>query len=310
LYDHLRRHFADQPGIEVIVQRRVTDRRRGADRRQGVIPVAADRRLIRNADGRRIGEQRASAFAAAVPALPRRARAHVQHLSFVETVRLTSEQREDDDTGRLVTRIQSGDRDAFELLYLRYFDRVYAHVQMLLRDPHETEDTTQQVFLNLLSGIARYERRGAPFRAWLFTIVRNLCVDRLRSMSKLDVVDPHEHMRSLEADSSSMGEFNAVLGQITDRDLLLFIERLPLVQRQVLMLRYMLDLGYGEIGAILERSPNEVRKIQQRAVSFLRARLSSVGARSRAPLSRRPASWRRRPTLLVVIRARRYALLP
>jgi hypothetical protein len=77
-------------------------------------------------------------------------------------------------------------------------------------------------------------------------------------------------------------------------------------QRQVLVLRYMLDLPYSEIAAILDRTPAEVRKLQHRAISFLRARLTAV---RRAPRRGERSAWRRLPTQVRILRRRRYALL-
>jgi RNA polymerase sigma factor (sigma-70 family) len=55
------------------------------------------------------------------------------------------------------------------------------------------------------------------------------------------------------------------------------VERLPLVQRQVLTLRYMMDMSNREVGEVLGRSPSEVRVLHFRAVGFLRERMEAVG---------------------------------
>jgi DNA-directed RNA polymerase specialized sigma24 family protein len=123
----------------------------------------------------------------------------------------------------------------------------------------------------------------------------------------VEAVDPVDLERRLDANGGADSDVDELpmLDWISDRELILFIERLPLVQRQVLMLRYMHDLSYSQIAEILGRSPDNVRKQQQRAIIFLRRRLLAVG---RAPHAGRQAKWQRRPTYLRVLRSRRYVL--
>src|SRR3954454_7950054 len=51
---------------------------------------------------------------------------------------------------RAVARAKSGDPDAIRFLYVRYADNVYGYVRSIVRDEHEAEDVTQQVFAKLL----------------------------------------------------------------------------------------------------------------------------------------------------------------
>src|SRR5690349_1679891 len=110
---------------------------------------------------------------------------------FTKRPETDEEHREDIDTARLVTRAQAGDSDAFAALYKRYFDRVYGYLRLVLRNHHEAEDATQGVFLKVLEGLGRYERRRQPFRAWLFVVVRNHAVSLLRKEDEL-ALEPEE----------------------------------------------------------------------------------------------------------------------
>jgi RNA polymerase sigma-70 factor (ECF subfamily) len=309
LHDPLRRHFRDDSAIEVIVEQRGRERRRNADRRvsEGKTPPAADRRKIRSATGRRMGERRAPVAAAAqAPELPRRFRRHADELTFLTRVEPTGEQSEDVDTARLVARFQAGDRDAFSILYARYYDRVYGYLRVALTNQHDAEDAAQQVFMSVLEKLGDYEMRGRPFRHWLFTSVRNAAISQLRKSGRVDLEDPQETGTRLEkASVSEVPPF--VFGWIADRDLLVLVERLPLAQRQVLLLRFMLDLPAAEVGEILGRTPVEVRKLQHRAMVFLRERLAALGRTPRGERIRSP--WRRRKAQVGVLRERRYALL-
>ena len=97
----------------------------------------------------------------------------------------------------------------------------------------------------------------------------------------------------------------SALQWMTDRELVMFIERLPLVQRQILKLRFTGDMTHAEIASILGRSSADVRMHLSRALRFLRTRLSALG---HAPEPRRRSRMRRAGREATVLRARRWAL--
>jgi RNA polymerase sigma-70 factor (ECF subfamily) len=315
LHELLRRHFSDRPEIDVVVESRGRERRSGSDRRAGATEgasPAADRRRIRSSDGRRVADRRAPLAPIApgdAPELPRRARRHGDRLVFVERVAPSAEAAEDAEMARRVTRIQAGDRELFSELYLTYFDRIYGYMRVLLKDQHEAEDATQQTFAKAFERIGSYERRRQPFRAWLFVVARNTALDILKRSGRLDVLEPEEIGRHNERQNGEQRDpaDTDALRWIADRDLSIFIERLPLAQRQVLLLRFMLDMTDGQIAAVLDRNPADVRMLQSRALRFLRKRLEALG---RAPKRTQRARIRRSPRHATVLRSRRWALLP
>ncbi|MDX6651440.1 MAG: polymerase sigma-70 factor, subfamily [Solirubrobacterales bacterium] len=225
---------------------------------------------------------------------------------FVERIEPAREAAEDIDTARLVTRVQAGDADAFAPIYSRYFDRVYGYLRVVIKDRHEAEDTAQQVFLEALAALPRYELRGKPFRAWLFTIVRNQGVRYLRTQNRVEPWD-EESINNRRERSGGNGDSSLdALSWIGDSDLLLFIERLPLAQRQVLLLRFMGGLSAGEIAEVLQCSAEAVRMQQSRALSFLRRRLTAVG---RTPRHSGRESSRVIFRQARVVRLRRFSLM-
>ena len=79
-----------------------------------------------------------------------------------------------------VKMAQEGDREALGFLYVRYADDIYGYVKSIVRDPHEAEDITQQVFAKLIRVIDKYREQDVPFLAWILRVARNLTVDHLR----------------------------------------------------------------------------------------------------------------------------------
>ena len=305
LHEELRTHFRNDPNIDVVVERRRRERRSAEQRRAAAADALNERRQIHNAEGRRVGDRRAAVASIEAPTLPTNVHPYAEQLTFLERLEPSEQHHEDLDTARLVTRHQAGDKEVFAELYMRYFDRVYSYLRLALDDDHAAEDTTQQVFLKVMEALPRYERRTQPFRAWLFTIVRNHAIRYLEKRGRMDVVDPVELTdRREDPTEPEPVEVLGTLGWITDREILMLIERLPVAQRQVLMLRYMMDLTTTDIAAVLGRSTEDVRALQSRALRFLQQRLTALG---RTPPSRQPTiGMTRRRTGAPVLRARRY----
>jgi RNA polymerase sigma-70 factor (ECF subfamily) len=227
-----------------------------------------------------------------------------EHVFFSSRLGPDDEQAEDLDTARLIVRIQAGEAGEFARLYSRYFDRVYSYLRALFNDPHEAEDAAQDVFIKVLNALPGYKHRREPFRAWLFAIVRNHAISELRKRARLELVEPAEIANQVAEQSS--GEELRTLSWLSDSDLMLFVERLPLVQRQALVLRYMFDLPASDIAAILGLSPTNVRAIQSRAIAFLRKRLVAIGRAPSGPGTRIEVLARTRQAY--VLRKRRYSL--
>jgi DNA-binding CsgD family transcriptional regulator len=100
------------------------------------------------------------------------------------------------------------------------------------------------------------------------------------------------------------------LDWLDDKRLLALIEQLPLAQRQVIVLRYMLELRAVEIATVLDRSPEAIRQLHQRAMRFLRQRLGEASPPRDQDLHvrrPRPKTMTRLQRPSPVLRARKYA---
>ena len=308
LHEPLREHFAADPTVEVVVERRAVDRRAVGDRRaheasDGVL----DQRRIHAAAGQRVSDRRIPVLDVTAPQLPRTARRHAARLVFVERLEPTELQAEDVETARLVTRFQAGESEVFSTIYLRYFDRVFSYLRTVLHDSHGAEDLAQDIFMRVLVNLPAYERRAQPFRGWLFTVVRNQAIDEMKRRRWLQAEEPTTLDRRREAGEPESEELTLnVVDWLSDRELLLFVERLPVTQREVLLMRFMLGLTHAEIAQALGLTSVNVRKLQHRGLLFLRERLTAIG---RAPERREPRRGSvHRPIQARVLRRRRFAL--
>src|SRR5690242_1553288 len=88
-----------------------------------------------------------------------------------------SSERADRSDDELVQATRTGAPWAAELLTHRYRERIHAYARGMLRHAEDAEDVTQETFVRAFSGLDAYRMRNR-FRAWLFRIAANLCLDR------------------------------------------------------------------------------------------------------------------------------------
>jgi RNA polymerase sigma-70 factor (ECF subfamily) len=79
----------------------------------------------------------------------------------------------------LIRRVGEGDEAAFEVLYERYFPRVYRFVDRRMRNRADTEETVQEVFINVFSSLGSY-RGEAPLAAWVLGVTRRTIASRFK----------------------------------------------------------------------------------------------------------------------------------
>jgi RNA polymerase sigma-70 factor (ECF subfamily) len=162
---------------------------------------------------------------------------------------------------RLLVEAATRDPARFAELYEIHFDRVYAYVARRVRDRHLAEDVTSAVFEQALSSISRFEWRGVPFGAWLFTIARNAIADRARRAARESGAPAPEP----EADPEPSLERVQELALLYRR-----VRELPADQRRVIEMRFAEEKSIREVAAALGKSEGAVKQLQLRAIQRLR----------------------------------------
>src|SRR4051812_679008 len=165
----------------------------------------------------------------------------------------------------LVQRAIERDTVAFAELYDKHVVRTYRHVYYLVNDAREAEDLAAQTFLKAWEAIDRYKERGAPIVAWLLRISHNLTVSYLRSKRDHGLLDEtfvdqklHRNPEdSLEQSTDEASVRRAILDLREE-------------QRQVIILRFVEEMDYRQVAAMIGKSVPAVRVIQHRALGNLR----------------------------------------
>jgi RNA polymerase sigma-70 factor (ECF subfamily) len=169
----------------------------------------------------------------------------------------------------------------FERQMLPHLDAAYNLARWLMRNGEDAEDAVQDAFLRAHQAFATYQ--GGSEKAWLMTIVRNVCLTQLKRRTQLgNVVMLDEAMGKIEQTSADI--VPASLNSRPDAELLGKIERarmqaalkaLPQNLREVVVLREFEELSYQEISEVVSVPVGTVMSRLSRARERLKALLTA-----------------------------------
>ena len=174
----------------------------------------------------------------------------------------------------LVERARRGDQAAYEALVRAHQDIAFRTACLLAGSPADAEEAAQEAFVKAWRALARF-RAGAPFRPWLLTIVANEARNRRRAAGRRSAL-------ALRAAAEPVApvplpEASALAGA-ERRELAQALSRLGADHREVIVLRYLLDLSEAECAAALGCRPGTVKSRLSRALSHLRLELEGSHA--------------------------------
>ena len=156
---------------------------------------------------------------------------------------------------------QAGDRSAYGQLVRRYQDRMYRFILRMVHSHDEALELTQEAFIKAWEALPEW-RPDAEFRTWLFRIASNAATDCLRRRKVVEFV-------ALEEDYDVPGEDPGPEAQLQTKQSLAALEsalaRLPPEQREIVLLREIEDMAYGEISAALGINEGTVKSRLARA---------------------------------------------
>lgn len=184
----------------------------------------------------------------------------------------------------LVDRMRQGDDKAFEEVVNLYWDRIYARVLQLLKNPQDAEEVTQDAFMRAHRGLESF-RGDSSFSTWLFQIATNLAHNRYWYWwrRKRDVSVSLDQSIGEEGDATLVdvlpSEDEDPGNETLTNELSRRVEEcLPLLSRkhqEILGLRIKKNLSYEEIAQKLGISVGTVKSRIARARESLREKLGS-----------------------------------
>ena len=174
--------------------------------------------------------------------------------------------------GYIIGKCLNGESAAFGLLVDKYKSSVYALAYTKLRNFHDAEDITQEVFIKAYQKLSTLKRRD-NFLAWLFSITVNSCKNFLTSRARRPDGDYIEDQDVTLWNAPSIDAYQSESAAESIREA---IDQLPEIYRQTLTLYYLGGLSSKEIARFLGTSVNTVNQRLMRARTKLKEELIAM----------------------------------
>ncbi len=163
----------------------------------------------------------------------------------------------------LVKRVQKGDKGAFDVLVLKYEQKIVNLVMRYVRDPEQALDISQEAFIKAYRALPRF-RGDSAFYTWLYRIAVNTAKNYLAAQRRrptdieLDLQDPEQyglHAKLKETDTPEGVTLSKELQETLERA----IEALPDDLRTAIILRELDGMSYEEIAQTMDCPVGTVR---------------------------------------------------
>ncbi|MEJ6399473.1 RNA polymerase sigma factor [Yoonia sp. 208BN28-4] len=164
---------------------------------------------------------------------------------------------EDDEA--LLLAYAAGDRSAAAALVGRHLPRVVGQATRMLHDQAEAEDIAQEAMMRLWKVAPDWRTGEAQISTWLYRVVANLCVDRLRKRRDRTGLDQIAEPADTTASVTTQMQDQARLTALTDA-----LATLPDRQAEAVALRHLEGLGNPEIAQIMDISVRSVESLTAR----------------------------------------------
>jgi RNA polymerase sigma-70 factor (ECF subfamily) len=163
----------------------------------------------------------------------------------------------------LLARLRAGEAAAFERLFDLCASAVYAYLRIVLDDPADADDATEDVFAEALESLSEPDYRSLPVRVWLLRIAHEYA-------SELNAIAPaageHEPKQLAVTATLLLTEKS---GWVGDDALVSVVSGLPAGPREALVLRQIIGFSTSEAAKVLGRTPDQVAMLERSAIDSL-----------------------------------------
>jgi RNA polymerase sigma-70 factor (ECF subfamily) len=176
---------------------------------------------------------------------------------------------------KLVSAYIKGNEEAFELLVERHKNRIFTTINLIVRDTYLAEDLLQETFIKAIRTIksGRYNEEG-KFLPWILRIAHNLAIDHFRKDKRYPTMvleDGSPVFNTLEFSEDSYESVQ--IRKDTDFRIKQYIDELPLVQREVLVMRHYMNMSFKDIAEVSGVSINTALGRMRYALINLRRKI-------------------------------------
>lgn len=150
---------------------------------------------------------------------------------------------------------------AYEILMRRHEKLLYRVCFRIMGNPSDAEDAFQEVMVKVYNSIPKFEQR-ASFKTWLFKITHNTCYTAITRLVKA-----REFQSVLDNDIQDIHIENTLDAELDSERILL---SLPPQDRELLTLKYVVELSFDEIAQVFDMGVSAVKMRVYRAVELLK----------------------------------------
>ncbi|MDR3365379.1 MAG: sigma-70 family RNA polymerase sigma factor [Prevotellaceae bacterium] len=159
----------------------------------------------------------------------------------------------------LIKQFVSGDATAFDALLARYRKKIYTYIYLSVKRKDVADDIFQETFIKVIRSLkdGKYSESG-KFAPWVVRIAHNLIIDHFRKLRQNNECS-NENTDGLSITGDEFSDLNAeeraVKLQIR-KDVRQLLDFLPSDQRDIVLMRYYMNMSYKEISEQLNININ------------------------------------------------------
>jgi len=182
----------------------------------------------------------------------------------------------DKNESQIISGVIGGNAENFKVLLDKHLKPVYNFVRVLMNGAPETDDVTQETFIKAWKNLKKFDPER-NFRTWVLSIARNTAIDWMRKKKEL----PFSYFEDEEGNNPLFDKLaddeplpDEILAKSREKEYLEnILKKMPLIYREVLVLRYSENFSLSEISEMLSTPLNTVKSRHLRALAALRAEL-------------------------------------
>ncbi len=149
----------------------------------------------------------------------------------------------------------------FSLLYSRYAGKIYSKCISMLKDEGLAQDATQDIFIKIFANLAKFSEKS-KFSTWIYSITYNFCIDFLRRKKK----EKNLFTGEMDTPPDIVEDVEDVeLLQIELKKLKVVLEKIPVGDKAILMMKYQEEMSIREIAESLEKTESAIKMKIKRA---------------------------------------------
>jgi RNA polymerase sigma-70 factor, ECF subfamily len=185
-----------------------------------------------------------------------------------------------DEAKSIARGLQRRDPDLLDRLIEQYQYRLFRYLVYVTGSRERAEDFFQETWIRVLERGHQYDGKS-KFEAWLFAIARHLVIDwqRSKKAQSLDTLTDPEQEHPLQlANENDPSPLHQVLSHETVENVQAWLQKIPAIYREVLVLRFQEELQIEEMAGVLSVPISTVKSRLYRGLEVLRVALQGGAA--------------------------------